>query len=357
LKEGVSPTELVPEKYRKQLSVRIEEAWPVDQRIPTSPWMTAAKGVSASVKNAIGKAEYKAHLGANTGGANAVYWAEIIREVSAKEVLIRNLLEKSKKRVDVIERTVEKDLLYPLIRWRDVARWVATPSCYLLLAQDAQEQTGIDEKTFKKEYKKTHDYLSYFKETLVERAAYKRYCQGTPFYTMYDIGPYTLGEHKVIWRRMDAAISAVVVGKVQDKFLGSKVCIPQETCVLIECGSDDEAHYLCALLNSAVVDFIAQSYNVRGGKGFGSPNLLEFVKIGKFVSADPFHRELATLSRECHKLARQNETKKLHRTENTIDQRAAKLWGITDDELKAIQEALAETRKSRRRTAEDEEDG
>ena len=356
LKEGVSPTEVLPEKYKRQLSVRIEEAYPVDQRIPTSPWMTAPKGVSASVQNAIGKADYSAHAGAYSGGTNAVYWVEIIREVSTKEVLIRNLLEKSKKKVDIIERTIEKDLLYPLIRWRDVARWVATPSCYLVLAQDAHEQTGIDERAFKKQYKKTYDYLTYFKETLVERAAYKRYCQGTPFYTMYDIGPYTLGEHKVIWRRMDAAISAVVVGKVQDKFLGPKVCIPQETCVLIECGSDDEAHYLCALLNSAVVDFIAQSYNVRGGKGFGSPNLLEFVKIGKFVSADPLHRELATLSRECHKLARQNETKKLYSTESTIDRRAAKLWGITDDELKAIQEALAETGKSRRKAKEAEED-
>jgi len=31
-------------------------------------------------------------------------------------------------------------------------------------------------------------------------------------------------------------------------------------------------------------------------------------------------------------------------------------WGITDDELKAIQEALAETGKSRRKAKEEDED-
>jgi hypothetical protein len=34
----------------------------------------------------------------------------------------------------------------------------------------------------------------------------------------------------------------------------------------------------------------------------------------------------------------------------------AKLWGITDDELKVIQETLAETGKSRRKAKEEDED-
>ena len=39
-----------------------------------------------------------------------------------------------------------------------------------------------------------------------------------------------------------------------------------------------------------------------------------------------------------------------------INNAAVKLWGITDDELKAIQEALAESGKSRRATKEDDQD-
>ncbi len=39
-----------------------------------------------------------------------------------------------------------------------------------------------------------------------------------------------------------------------------------------------------------------------------------------------------------------------------VDKAAAKLWGITDGELKAIQEALAETGKSKRAAKEDDEE-
>jgi len=42
--------------------------------------------------------------------------------------------------------------------------------------------------------------------------------------------------------------------------------------------------------------------------------------------------------------------------EAEINKVAAKLWGITDDELKVIQEVLTETDKSKRAGKEDEED-
>src|SRR5690348_3669495 len=173
---------------------------------------------------------------------------------------------------------------------------------------------------------------------------------------MYDIGPYTLGEHKVIWRRMDRAISAAVVKKVHDKFLGPRVCVPQETCVFINCGSQEEAHYLCALLNSVPVDFIAQSYNVRGGKSFGSPNLMQFARIPAFVLGNSVHGQLSSLSRNCHNFAREGRLDKLRDAEKAIHRSAAKLWGITREQLKAIQEALGDISMPRRERNEEDDD-
>ena len=46
----------------------------------------------------------------------------------------------------------------------------------------------------------------------------------------------------------------------------------------------------------------------------------------------------------------------LGRVEAQIDRAAATVWGLTGDELKAIEEALAETGKSKRPAKEDEED-
>ncbi len=64
---------------------------------------------------------------------------------------------------------------------------------------------------------------------------------------------------------------------------------------------------------------------------------------------------LADLSMECHSVSKDKEAD-VRPLEAEVDKAAAKLWGITDDELKGIQEALAETSKSKRAEQEDEED-
>jgi hypothetical protein len=102
---------------------------------------------------------------------------------------------------------------------------------------------------------------------------------------------------------MDRQINAAVVGAVRDEFLGERPVIPQETCVFIACDSEFEAHYLCALLNSATINFIARSHSVEGGKGFGTPGLLEFLPLRRFQLKEALPQQLADLSREAHRLA------------------------------------------------------
>src|SRR5208337_1520979 len=133
--------------------------------------------------------------------------------------------------------------------------------------------------------------------------AYRRYQHRQPFYSMYNIGPYTLAAAKVIWRRMDRKIRAAVVEPVDDPLLGLRPIIPQETCVLIACSSGDEAHYLCALLNSSPVHDLVVSHSVAGGKGFGTPSILDYLPLRKFDPSNPRHVDLAALSRRLHALA------------------------------------------------------
>ncbi len=191
----------------------------------------------------VGRAEYTAHLGANSGGANAVYWLEVQGRV-AGGVRVRNLVGKAKRRVEAVEAEIEPDLLYPLVRWIDVDRWSARPSAHLLLAQDPQTRTGLDEQHFRRDYPRTFHYLQRFAPLLTARAAYRRYQDRQPFYSMYNVGPYTLAAAKVIWRRMDRKIRAAVVELWDDPLLGLRPVVPQETCVLVACASGDEAHYL-----------------------------------------------------------------------------------------------------------------
>jgi hypothetical protein len=53
-------------------------AEPVDPNDPTSPWLTARPKAIKAVRKVLGKSDYVAHAGAYTGGANAVYWVNIV---------------------------------------------------------------------------------------------------------------------------------------------------------------------------------------------------------------------------------------------------------------------------------------
>ena len=76
---------------------------------------------------------YSAHLGANSGGANGVYWVEVLGQQDGG-VLIRNIAAKSKSLLDTVQQVIEPDLLYPLLRWGDVRRYLglrrAAISCW-----------------------------------------------------------------------------------------------------------------------------------------------------------------------------------------------------------------------------------
>ena len=154
----------------------------------------------------------------------------------------------------------------------------------------------------RREYPRTYAYLKQFEPVLVGRAAYRRYQGRKPFYSMYNVGTYTLSPIKVVWRRMDRWIRAAVVESIDDPLLGRRPVVPQETCVLIACGSADEAHYLCAMLNSDRVNALVRAHSVGGGKGFGTPGMLEYLGLRRFEPGDGRHEALAACSRRVHEL-------------------------------------------------------
>jgi hypothetical protein len=249
-----------------------------------------------------GVAAYVAHLGANSGGANGVYWMEMLG-AAEDGVKVRNITAGGKHLIEAAEHLIEPDLLYPLLRWSDVGRWRAVPRAHILLAQDPATRTGIGEDVMREQYPRTWQYLERFRELLVSRAAYRRYQQRGPFYSMYNIGPYTTAPVKVVWRRMDRQINAAVIEQRLDPLLGLRPMIPQETCVIVACDSADEAHYLCAVLNSAIVNELVRACSVRGGKGFGTPGMLTFIPLRRFEPDNGRHGELAALSRQAHAAA------------------------------------------------------
>jgi hypothetical protein len=317
------------------------EARPVDPGRPGSQWLIAPSG-GPQAASLVGRADYEAHLGANTGGANGVYWVEGLERRGA-EVLVRNMASTGRRPVPEVVRAVESGLLYPLVRWHDVRPWRAAPSAYILLAQDPQTRTAIPEDRMRKMWPMAYEYLWLFEGALLGRAAYRRYQEGAAFYAMYDVGGYTLASWKVVWRRMDSRITAAVLGDVDDGFLSGRAVVPQETCAFIACGGAAEAHYLCALLNSAAASWMVRSHSIAGGKGFGSPGMLEYLPLRRYRPERGEHGELAALSEQAHRAAARGED--TEGIERPVDALAARLFGLSPAEAAAL---TTETSRSRR---------
>ncbi|GAB4533386.1 MAG: N-6 DNA methylase [Anaerolineales bacterium] len=121
------------------------QAAPVDAGDPTSAWLTARPKVLDAVRKVLGPSNYRAYEGANCGGANAVYWLEILAERPDGLAVARNVTEGAKRQVEAVTVELEPDLLYPLLRGRDVGRWLARPSLHILMVQDPKSRRGIDE--------------------------------------------------------------------------------------------------------------------------------------------------------------------------------------------------------------------
>ncbi len=267
------------------------EARPVDTLRPTSPWIVIPKGERAPATE---PSDYQAHAGAYSGGANGVYWLRVVGRDGAN-LVVENLGDCGKRAVESGRHVIEPDLVYPLLRWGDVGRYRARPSAHILLAQDPTTRKGIDEPHMKASYPLTYAYLKRFETLLRGRrsSAVRALMERGPFYSMFAVGSYTLAPVKVVWRRMDRQMNAAVVE-------GARPIVPQETCVFIAAQSSDEAHYLCALLNSDRIDTLVRAHSVAGGKGFGSPGMLDVLGLRRYDASDPGHRALAEHSRKAH---------------------------------------------------------
>ncbi|MEN6405763.1 MAG: N-6 DNA methylase [Thermoguttaceae bacterium] len=294
-------------------------ARPADPSRSNSPWLVLPEGYETILPSHDSAIAYAAHLGANSGGANGVYWVEVL-DVNADGARVRNVAGRAKRRCPAIECIVEPDLVYPLLRWSDVRRYAAAPRGHLLMVQDPAIRLGWAESTMRERYPQTLAYLERFRDLLSSRAAYRRYQQRGPFYSMYNVGPYTVAPIKVVWRRMDRQINAAVVESVDDPQLGRRPVVPQETCVLVACRSSDEAHFLCACLNSEPIGRLAIACSVRGGKSFGTPGLLKLLPLQPFRPDDPRHVALAALSRQAHAGA-------ISKAQPEIDRLAAEMLG------------------------------
>lgn len=322
------------------------KAVPVDAGDPASAWLTAREGALRAIRKVLGTSDYEAHAGVSSGGANAVYWLEVLERRPDGLFVVRNVTHGARREAEQVVAEIESEIVHPLLRPRDVLRWRACPSAHLLVVQDPQSCSGIHENVMQRSYPKTYAYLKRFEDVLRQRKSQpvRRMMAKGPFYSMFPVGRYTFAPRKVVWSRLASRIHAVVV---------TQEVMPQETMTLVGCQSAEEAHYVCGVVNSSQFNLAAQSYSQIGGKSLGSPHILRNIRVPRFETDNTVHQSVAELSHRAHGLSaelaeapseeRAAELRQvLAEVEAQVDEAAAELWGITPKELAEVQRNLEE---------------
>lgn len=282
------------------------DAKPINNNDIRSPWLTLTKEQQELADNFLGKSDYSGRKGIEPCGAKGIYLVNITNE---KDGLIRieNYIERSRLpeaiALGVHPGYVEKDHVYPMVGGRNIAKWGITSYIYMLVPHYNSGKsiyTGIPESELKINYPKTFDWLNYFHDLLLSTriTSGKFFNKDTqPFYRLDNVGPYTFSKYHVVWREQNKNMVACVIGNIDDPFLGEKSVVFDSKVLFCSLDVEEEAHYLCALLNSKTISNIIDSYTISTNRGI---DILKNIKISKYDSSDAQHRKLAELSKQAH---------------------------------------------------------
>jgi len=302
------------------------KAVPIDPFKNSSSWQTAP---SSSLKDFLkmkGENPYKAYRGASTE-PYGVFWLRVKGVRPDGHLVIENMAKRGKREIPSTSAAIEKDLVYPAASGGDIIPFGIKSHFYVLIAQDPKKRLPYPESWMTANLPLTYAYLRQFKDVLLSRGSkvVRELAEETEFYAMYGIGEYTFAKYRVVWKRMASKIVAVVLSRIRTPF-GLKTAISTDTTSFFAVGDEKEAHYLCGILNSKVVDQYIRSYS-SPGRGFGAPSVMNHLAIPKFKSDNKIHQKVAALSRRAHHLVAQG--KGIEELQSELNEAVEKLWSIT----------------------------
>ncbi len=301
------------------------EAIPVNPDKLSSSWQTAKTEELTIYSKLKGQNPYKAYRGASTE-PYGIFWLRV-NEVRPDGILvIENMHDRGKREIKSVHISIEPDLVFPAVSGGDIVKYGIKSHFYLLISQNPKKRVPYSEDWMIQNVPLTHAYLRQFKKILLSRGSrvVKELAIKTEFYAMYGIGEYTFAKYRVAWKRMAAKMSAVVLSGIKTDF-GTKRLVSTDTTAFFALDNKDEAHYLCGILNSELIDSFIKSFS-SAGRGFGAPSVMNNLAIPDFDASNNIHKKLAELSEKAHGLVKKD--KSIENIERQINTVVKKLWNI-----------------------------
>lgn len=270
------------------------------------PWLTVTpEHINQCVQliNHKGEYNYPARKGICTD-RNGIYYGAVLEKRGQQDVVFENnpLLGRTAG-IPIIRSVLEKDLVYPIARGREVSAFSwEFGNVYGIVPQEKMD--GFPEDIMRLKYNKTLRFFREFENNnlhhLTTRGSYRRYqaMRNAPFYSSWNVGEYTFAPYKVAWSEISGSFRACVLSSVESSYWDhQRIVIPDHKLYFVPLFSEIEAHYLCALLNAPQVEDFVLGYAETTQIG---THVTEYLKLPKFEELNDLHQELAKLSLNAH---------------------------------------------------------
>ena len=281
-----------------------------------------------------GQSGYTAHAGVYTG-ANAVYWVDELQDVPGGLVLVQNRVHEARVKVPQIQEVVEKVLVHPLVKGRNIRMWHARPEHSILIVQDAKTKRGITEDRMQADFPRAYRYLQSREEVLRSRAVFRKYYTREdkngrridigPYYSMMGIGEYTLLPHKVVWKGIGRAFTVAAI------ISSDRIIVTEHNVMTVSVSSAEEAYYLAGMLGSAVSQFIAANSTPSLST---TTKILHVLPIPRYDAGTTTHRQLAQECERAHQAAAAGRD--YSAAHQAIEPLAASVYGVPESGIADI---------------------
>lgn len=287
----------------KQLSKYFEfvpkKAQPADAKKLNSGWITVETENLDKTNLILGKSEYLARTGTFTGGANGIFWLNIL-EKNNDLLTVQNITERAKNKMKTVKTDLETEFVFPFLTGNDLEFWQYSYSKYTLCPHTEESKMyPIGLNTLEK-YPNTLQYFESFKTELQDRkgfTTFDKHIQLANYYAIQRIGDYTFAPYKVAWRYICKEFRPAVIEYADDKYVGTKNIIPNEKIIFVGLQDKQEAYYLCGLLSSTLYRQTIENYMI--GTQI-TPSIISRLNLPKFDKNNEFHLKISELCQNGH---------------------------------------------------------
>jgi methylase of polypeptide subunit release factors len=276
-----------------------QKARPSEKGVSNSGWITESEDKLQQSSLVLGKSEYVGRTGVFTGGANGIFWMEIMAD-NGETVTVKNLTERAKNKMKNVVMELEKEFVFPFLTGNELDLWSYEYTKYILCPHTAESKMYPVEMQILKKYPETVKYFKEFKTELENRKGFTifdRHIQLKNYYALQRIGDYTFSPYKVAWRFISKEFRPAVIEYANDKYLGTKNIIGNEKIISVGLNNKDEAYYLCGLLSSTAYRETIESYMV--GTQI-TPSIIKRLNLPKFNSKNTSHVAISTFCKKGH---------------------------------------------------------